>query len=61
MTIRSDLSQLDHAYRAKRSAMTRAEYANAIYGYRAPASWKTRGLWLAALGLLVGAIYFSAR
>lgn len=42
MTIRSDLSQLDHHYRARRSAQHPAEYAAAIERHRRPSRWGPR-------------------
>jgi hypothetical protein len=60
MTIRADLADLDHRYRAKRTGQTKAEYASAIEIHRRPVSWKTRALQLAAAALVLGAICLGA-
>lgn len=55
MTIRSDLSALDHKYRAKRTGQTPAEYAECIHHFKRPLR-----LWPAALGAVTAILLLAA-
>jgi hypothetical protein len=52
MTFRTDLSTLDHKFRAKRSGMSPIEYAASVQHFRkAPRHWP----WFATLAILFAA------
>jgi hypothetical protein len=57
MTIRTDLSALDHKYRAKRYAQHPSEYAAAVQVFRRPARhWP---IVLITIAALMAAIYLG--
>lgn len=59
MTIRSDLSELDRRYRARRSSQPAHEYANPIEGYRRPSGWGPY-ITVAVLLILAAAVALKA-
>lgn len=57
--MRADVA-LDHRYRAKRSGQSPVEYANAITAFRRPVTRATKLYRLAAVVLVLAAVFLGA-
>jgi hypothetical protein len=58
--IRADLSDLQHRFAARRTGMSRMEYAACIQRYRRPTSAATKLGYVFAAALTLGAILIGA-